>query len=228
MDRRDFLKLSAGAGLLALIQAVGFSCAERGAPDIQLPQLPYPPDALEPYISQRTVSVHHGRHHRGYVEKTVQLATGNRFAEMRLLEIVNASAGSAREIDLFHTAAQAWNHQFYWNSMTPGGGPPDGAMRDRIGQSFGSYERFADGFVETGVGLFGSGWLWLVQEAEGFGILATANAETPMIHGKRPLLCVDLWEHAYYLDYLERRGDYLQAVLDHLMNWSFAEENMRR
>ena len=225
MRRREFLKWSAGAGMLALFQAAGIGCTDRGAPPIDLPDLPYPADSLEPYISERTLAIHHGRHHRGYVEKTLRLAAAdNRFAVARLEEIVKSSSGS-----LFNAAAQAWNHQFYWKSMAPGGGgPPSGPLLAKIRSRFDSYDRFVEAAVAAAADLFGSGWLWLVDAPDGPKLITTSNAGTPITAGIRPLLVVDLWEHAYYLDYQDRRGDYVRTVFTHLINWDWAEENWSR
>ncbi len=226
MNRRAFLKLAAGAGAAAFVQAVGIGCSDRDAPRVVLPDLPYPSDGLEPYISKRTVSFHHDRHQRGYVEKTLLLAGGSRYADMALSDIVLGSAADPDGGALFNVAAQAWNHQFYWKSMTPGGGgAPAGAVGERIQARFGGYEAFADAFVKAGVDHFASGWLWLVQDGNAVGILTTADAGTVITGPLRPLIAVDLWEHAYYLDYQDRRGDYLRAVVSHLVNWNFAEEN---
>ncbi|MGD8367586.1 MAG: superoxide dismutase [Desulfobacterales bacterium] len=227
MDRRAFLKLAAGAGALAFVQAAGIGCSRREQPRVVLPDLPYPADGLEPYISKRTVSFHHGRHQRGYVEKTLLLASGSRYGEMTLSDIVVNSAADPDARALFNVSAQAWNHQFYWKSMKPGGGgPPAGSVGDRIQSRFGDYARFADAFVKAGTDHFASGWLWLVQDRDTVGILTTADADTVITGPLRPLLAVDLWEHAYYLDYQDRREDYLRAVVSHLVNWDFAEENM--
>jgi Fe-Mn family superoxide dismutase len=218
--------MAAGAGALAFFQAAGIGCKDRGAPRIVLSDLPYPADGLEPYISKRTLSFHHGKHERRYVEKTLLLAGGSRYADMVLADIVVGSAADANRKSLFNVAAQAWNHQFYWKSMMQnGGGPPAGAMAERIRARFGGYEQFAEAFVTAGVDHFASGWLWLVQDRDSLGILTTADAETAITGPLRPLLVVDLWEHAYYLDYQDRRRDYLRAVVSHLVNWNFAEEN---
>ena len=174
MNRRDFLKLSAGAGIAALFQTVGIGCQDRGASEIRLADLPYPADHLEPHISKKTVSLHHGRHQRGYVQKPIQLASQSRYADMTLAQIVTASAEDPSAADLFNAAAQAWNHQFYWKSLAPGGGgPPQGSLLTQIETRFGAYERFVDACVTASVRLFGSGWLWLVQGQE--GIVQRAN-----------------------------------------------------
>ena len=227
MNRRRFLRLAAGAGALAFFQAAGIGCRDRGASRIVLPDLPYPSDGLSPYISERTISFHHGKHERGYVEKTRLLAGDSRYADMALADIVGNSAADPNGGALFNVAAQAWNHQFYWKSMMPGGGgPPAGVVGERIRTRFGGWERFADAFVKAGVDHFASGWLWLVQDRDSLGIVTTADAETVLTGPLKPLLTVDLWEHAYYLDYQHRREDYLRAVVSHLANWKFAEENM--
>jgi Fe-Mn family superoxide dismutase len=226
VNRRDFLKLSAGAGIAALFQTVGIGCEKSPSSGIRLADLPYPADHLQPYISEKTVSLHFGRHQRGYVEKARRLAAQSPYADMTLAQVVTASAEDPSASDLFNAAAQVWNHQFYWESLAAeGGGSPQGELLAQIETRFGSYERFIDACVSASVGLFGSGWLWVVQGPDGLDILTTPNAHTPLTGELRPLLTVDLWEHAYYIDYHDRRDDYVRAVFGHLVNWKFAAEN---
>jgi Fe-Mn family superoxide dismutase len=200
---------------------------------ITLPELPYAKNALEPVISARTLEFHHGKHHAAYVANTNKLIEGTDLAGADLVAIVKRASADASKAGLFNNAAQVWNHTFFWHCMKPGGGgKPTGELAQRIGEAFGSYEKFAEQFKAAAVGRFGSGWGWLVSEAgslqsgpHGLKILSTPNAETPMTKGQVALLTVDVWEHAYYLDYQNRRPDFVQAFLDHLVNWDFVAEN---
>jgi Fe-Mn family superoxide dismutase len=196
---------------------------------ITLPPLPFPYEALEPYISRATLTVHHTKHHKAYVEKTQALAKEVGLDEQPLESIIQLTA--TRELDraLFNNAAQAWNHAFYWSSLQPnGGGAPDGAIAARIEADFGGYNSFAAQFSAAATGQFGSGWAWLVVDAGKLRIITTANADTPIAHGQIPLLAIDVWEHAYYLDYQNRRADYADALIKHLINWDFANRNLSR
>ncbi len=229
MKRREFLKLSANMGVLALFHAVGIGCSgkakEGGA--IELPGLPYAENALEPHISGRMISFHYGKHHLGYVNKLRELIAGTPFQGMGLEKIVRKTWGNADQTAIFNNAAQVFNHSFYWNSMKPGGGgKPAGKIADAINVSFGSYEKFAEEFANKAASRFGSGWAWLVADSGKLRIMDTANADTPAAQGIKPLLTIDVWEHAYYLDYQNRRGDYIRAFLEKLVNWDFAEKNM--
>ena len=196
---------------------------------LTLPQLSYPSNALEPFISRATVELHHGKHHRAYVEKTKDLAKEVRLADQPLESIILQTAGKDAHRALFNNAAQAWNHAFYWRSLLPqSGGKPVGEIADRIGADFGSFEAFANQFAAAAAGQFGSGWAWLISDGERLRITATANADTPIVHGQVPLLTLDVWEHAYYLDYQNRRMDYVTALITHLLNWDFANRNLSR
>jgi len=194
-----------------------------------LPQLPYPHDALMPYISQATLEVHHGKHHRAYIENAKELAKKVHLADEPLERIIRETAGKDSHRALFNNAAQAWNHTFYWRSLKPkGGGVPRGDIGRRIETDLGGYAGFAAQFAAACAGQFGSGWAWLVVDGQTLKVTKTANADTPLAHGQTPLLTVDVWEHAYYLDYQNRRADYAAAVLGHLINWEFAEANLSR
>jgi Fe-Mn family superoxide dismutase len=200
---------------------------------IELPNLPYPYDALEPYISGATLTTHHGKHHRAYVDKTNELVRGTNLAGATLEAIVKAAAqrvatdGPTRA--LFNNAAQAWNHAFYWSSLRPQGGPgPQGALAARIRAQFGDLESFAAAFKAAATGHFGSGWAWLAIDGTSLKIVTTSNADTPIVHGQTPLLVIDVWEHAYYLDHQERRAAYVAGAVDHLLNWEFASRNFER
>lgn len=173
-----------------------------------LPKLPYSPEALEPHISKKTIEYHYGKHHMTYVQKLNDLITGTPFADADLEEIIMKAEGG-----IFNNAAQVWNHTFYWEGFSGnGGGAPEGALLDAINRDFGSFESFQEAFTQAAATLFGSGWAWLVQNPDGkLEIVQTGNAENPMQTGKKPLLTCDVWEHAYYLDYQNRRPEYLAA-----------------
>jgi len=189
---------------------------------IELPPLPYADDALDPHISARTISFHYGKHHATYVANLNGLIEGTPDADKSLEQII-ADAGPG---GLFNNAAQVWNHTFYWNSMSPsGGGDPSGDLAAAIDKSFGSASAFKEELVTKGKGNFGSGWTWLVKDGDGLAVINTDDADTPIKHGKVPLLTVDVWEHAYYLDYQNARPAYLETFVDKLLNWEFAASN---
>jgi Fe-Mn family superoxide dismutase len=194
-----------------------------------LPKLPYDENALEPVISARTISFHYGKHHQTYVNTLNKLVEGKDYAEMELDEVVKRTAKLTDKASqaIFNNAGQAWNHNFYWESMKgKGGGEPKGKLKSAIESAFGSFKDFREQFAKAATGHFGSGWAWLVEEKGKLAIVATANADTPLAHGKKPLLTIDLWEHAYYLDYQNKRPDYVNAWIDKLANWDFAEANL--
>ncbi|HEX6996785.1 MAG TPA: superoxide dismutase [Gammaproteobacteria bacterium] len=193
---------------------------------IALEPLPYAPEALEPHITAATVRLHHGAHQAGYVERANGMIKGTDLAERSLEEIIRA-AHERGERKLFENAAQAWNHAFYWKSLTPkGGGKPSGAVAELIDRDLGGYEKFAAALRDAAVSHFGSGWAWLVVENSKLKITSTANADLPLVHGQQPLLAIDVWEHAYYLDYQNRRAAYVDAVLNSLLNWQHANERL--
>ncbi len=194
---------------------------------IELPDLPYAKEALAPYVSAQTLEFHHDKHHAAYVTNTNKFIAGTELADKSLEEIVRAAAAAPDKKALFNNAGQVWNHNFLWKSMTPnGGGKPSGEIAERIEQDFKGYDAFAEAFSAAAVGQFGSGWAWLVLDGESLKIVGTANADTPLVHGKVPLLTCDVWEHAYYLDYQNRRPDYVKTFLAHLVNWDFANANL--
>lgn len=195
-----------------------------------LPALPYEQNELEPYLSARMMGFHYGKHHQTYVNKLNELVSGNELAELKLEEIIVKTAGDVNQKAVFNNAAQAWNHTFYWNSLSPAGGKKmSGALGRKIESSFGSYENFIKEFSQAGMDQFGSGWVWLVKEDGILKIVKTPNAENPISQGRGiALLTLDVWEHAYYLDYQSRRNDYLTTVLDKLINWNFAAENLEK
>jgi len=203
--------------------------ASGGSPTFTLPALPYAQDALEPYISARTMSFHYGKHHQAYVDGLNKLIAGTPWADGRPLEqVIVESAGQADKAAVFNNAAQAWNHAFFWKCMKPGGGgQPAGRLSDLMVKSFGSIDEFKNAFVTAAVAQFGSGWVWLVQDGGTLKIVKTSNADTPIAHQQTALLTCDVWEHAYYLDYQNRRKDFVQAFLDHLANWEFAAAQLK-
>jgi len=179
---------------------------------------------LAPYISAQTMDFHYYKHHQTYVDNLNKLIVGTPWADGRALEkVIMESAEQADQVAVFNNAAQAWNHAFFWQSMKPGGGSqPSGPLTDLMEKSFGGFEKFKEKFLATALAQFGSGWVWLIQDGDELKITKTANADTPMVHGQTALLTCDVWEHAYYLDYQNRRKDFVQAFLDHLADWKFA------
>jgi superoxide dismutase, Fe-Mn family len=193
-----------------------------------LPDLPYAKDALAPHISSETLDFHHGKHHNAYVNNLNGLVDGTDLASKSLEDVIRATAGVADKVGVFNNAAQIWNHTFYWQSMRPnGGGAPSGQLAEMIDRDFGSLDGFKDAFAKAGATQFGSGWAWLVLKDGKLEVRKTLNAETPLTEaGVTPLLTMDVWEHAYYLDFQNRRPDYISTFLDHLINWEFAAENL--
>lgn len=187
---------------------------------IKLMELPYNIDALEPYISRQTVGFHYLKHHKGYVEKLNKLISGTEFETMTLEEIITNAHKKNEHLDIYHNAAQVWNHNFYWQSLNPDGGEPNKKLLEKIEETFGSYNDFKDIFKQKAMEQFGSGWAWLAEDGNG-NLLCynTSNADNPLIFGHTPLLTIDVWEHAYYLDCQNLRADYVGKVLDNLLNW---------
>jgi Fe-Mn family superoxide dismutase len=193
-----------------------------------LPPLPYPDNALDPVISAHTLSFHYGKHHKTYVDNLNKLIAGTELADLSLEEIINSTAGKADKIGVFNNAAQVWNHTFYWNSLSPkGGGEPPSSLKQKIEASFGSVEACKKELATAATTQFGSGWAWLAQDGDKLQVIKTGNADLPLTKGIKPLLTIDVWEHAYYLDYQNRRPDYVNALLDKLINWGFAADNDR-
>ena len=194
---------------------------------ITLPDLPFDKNALEPHISAKTLEFHHGKHHAAYVTNLNKLIDGTDLAGKHLEEIIKAVAGDASKAGVFNNAAQVWNHTFYWHCLSPnGGGEPSGELGDKIKSAFGSYADFANEFKTAAATQFGSGWAWLIEDGGNLKIMKTANADTPLAHGKKALLTIDVWEHAYYLDYQNRRPDYISTFMEKLVNWEFVSKCM--
>ena len=193
----------------------------------QLPALPYDLDALEPHISRSTLEFHHGKHHAAYVTNLNNLVAGTDLEGKSLEDTVTAVAGDAAKAGIFNNAAQVWNHSFYWQCIKPaGGGAPMGELAAKIDADFGSFDAFKEQFKTAGATQFGSGWAWLVLDGGTLKITKTANADLPLAHGQKALLTMDVWEHAYYLDYQNRRPDYMSTFLDKLVNWDFVAANL--
>jgi Fe-Mn family superoxide dismutase len=199
---------------------------ESASPHV-LPSLPYADNALDPVISANTIGFHYGKHHKGYVDNLNKLIAGTEFADLRLENIITETAGKADKTAIFNNAAQTWNHTFYWRSLRPkGGSEPPPVLKQRIEASFGTLDACKKELATAAMTQFGSGWAWLVLDGDKLKVVKTGNADVPMTTGMKPLLTVDVWEHAYYLDYQNRRADYVNAVLDKLINWDFAAENL--
>ncbi|MDO8890509.1 MAG: superoxide dismutase [Sulfurimicrobium sp.] len=230
IDRRGFLVAAAALGATSLSGGILAANAAGGASLIELPKLPWEQSALDPVISGNTVGFHYAKHHKGYVDALNKLIAGTPLEGRSLVEIVRESAGKADKAAIFNNAAQTWNHTFYWNSLSPkGGGKPGAELVSRIDDSFGSFDDFRRAFLTASTGQFGSGWVWLVLDkgSKKLSLIKTGNADTPISGDMHvPLAVLDVWEHAYYLDYQNRRLDYATAILDKLMNWRYVEDNL--
>jgi Fe-Mn family superoxide dismutase len=195
----------------------------------KLPPLPWDQAALDPVVSARTIEFHYGKHHSTYVTKLNELVAGTRFADLPLEQVIKETAKGEENRKIFNNAAQAWNHTFFWNCLKPkGGGKPSGKLASRIDSDLGGYDAFREKFSTAAVDCFGSGWAWLVDRDGKLDVVATSNAGTPLTTGATPLLTIDVWEHAYYLDYQNRRPDFTHAVIDKLLNWDFAAQCLER
>ena len=225
LNRRELLLASAaGAAVLTL---GGLPATARGAAPVVLPPLPWAEGALAPVISANTISFHYGKHHQGYVTNLNKLTGGTPFADQSVEQIVRATAGKVDQAAIFNNAAQVWNHTFYWQSLRPnGGGEPPAALKAKMEASFGSVAACREELTKAATSQFGSGWAWLVADGDALKVVKTGNADTPLTGAMRPLVTIDVWEHAYYLDYQNRRADYVAAVLDKLINWEFALQNL--
>ncbi|HYC35402.1 MAG TPA: superoxide dismutase [Usitatibacter sp.] len=193
----------------------------------QLPPLPWAENALDPVISSRTIGLHYGKHHKTYVTKLNEFVAGTPYADKPLEQVIRESAGKDQKI--FNNAAQTWNHTFFWNCLKPGGGgKPRGSLASRIDAELGGYDKFKQDFANAAVNTFGSGWAWLAEKDGKLQIMSTSNADLPMTKGANALLTIDVWEHAYYVDYENRRPDFVNAVIDKLLNWDFAEQQLKK
>ncbi len=193
----------------------------------ELSPLPYPKDGLEPHMSTRTLEFHHDKHHKAYVDTLNKLVKDTPFESQSLEAVIKATAKDESKTLIFNNAGQAWNHDFFWNCMRPrGGGQPAGDLAKRIDHAFGSVDKFKEAFKQAATSQFGSGWAWLVQEGGTLKVTKTANAMNPLAQGQTALLACDVWEHAYYLDFQNRRPDFVQTFLDHLVNWEFVAKTL--
>ena len=227
MTRRQVLKtLGSTAVAAAIAQLPGMGRA-ADAPTPVFPTLPYSENALAPVISANTISFHYGKHHRAYFDNFVKFTAQTEFAGMPLEKVIAATAGKADRAAIFNNAAQFWNHTFYWNSLLPnGGGEPPAALKQKIESSFSSVQACKKELMDAAATQFASGWAWLVLDGDKLKVVKTSNADNPMTQGMKPLLNIDVWEHAYYLDYQNRRADYVTALVDKLINWPFAAQNL--
>ncbi len=190
------------------------------------PALPYADNALAPHISTETIGFHYGKHHATYIKKYNDMVAGTPFDDQNIEDVIVATANNPEKAGLFNNGAQAWNHSFYWNSLSPnGGGKPSGEIAGKIDTDFGNYDAFKEELANAAATQFGSGWAWLVLDKGQLKVVKTANAQTPLTSGMIPILTIDVWEHAYYLDFQNRRPDYVAAVIDDLLNWDFASQN---
>jgi Fe-Mn family superoxide dismutase len=224
-ERRDLL-----AGTVALAAVAGpLRMAAAAAAPITLPPLPYADNALDPVISTKTIGFHFGKHHKTYVDNLNKAIAGTPLAELSLEKIITSTAGQADKTGVFNNAAQVWNHNFYWQSLRPnGGGTPPAALAAQIDKDFGSLAALKKELLTAATSQFGSGWVWLVADGGKLTVAKTGNADLPLARGQKALLTIDVWEHAYYLDYQNLRADYVNAVLDKLVNWQFAADNLAR
>lgn len=236
-NRRNFLKITgmagtvlAGSFLIDKISLFGGTPAQAAGtaiPAYEIPGLSYSENALEPYISAKTISFHYGKHTQAYFDAVNKLLAEKPMPKLSLKELVAEASKNAADVSLFNNAAQAWNHVFYWQCLTPAKEEQAPTkVVESITASFGNFESFKKEFLTAGVSQFGSGWVWLVKDGDKLKVLNTPNAMTPITSSQIPLLVLDVWEHAYYLDYQNRRADYLEAVFDNLINWNFVAENL--
>jgi len=239
LTKREFNKFLLGGALLATSGLMEESMAQTATASnpttnkkeetmpFTLPNLPYAENALEPYMSAKTFSFHHGKHHKAYVDNLNKLITGTDMEKATLEEIIKASAKDSTKQGIFNNSAQVWNHTFFWNCMKPnGGGKPSGDLAKKIDSDLGGLDKFKEDFKTAATTQFGSGWAWLVSDGGKLKIIKTANADLPLAHGQKALLTCDVWEHAYYLDYQNRRPDFVTTFLDKLANWDFAAKNL--
>ncbi|MDO8977222.1 superoxide dismutase [Reyranella sp.] len=223
LPRRNLIAM--GTAALAAVTAAP-RLATAAHPFTQ-PPLPFAESALAPVISAQTVQFHYGKHHAAYYANLNRMTENTPYAAMSLEEIVVKSAADPRDKGLFNQAGQCWNHDFYWKVLTPGGSrQPTGKLRTAIERDFGGFDKFSQAFAARANAVFGSGWAWLVEDGGKLALMETSNADTPLAHGKRPLATIDVWEHAYYLDYQNRRADHVDALLKTLVNWDFVRDQM--
>jgi Fe-Mn family superoxide dismutase len=228
MGRRQLLKSMGAVGAASLVATFAAPWVARARAPYELPKLPWPDDALQPTISATTIGFHYGKHHKAYVDNLNKLlADAPDLADLSIEELITTASGNPNQVAIFNNAAQMWNHTFYWNSMRPnGGGKPAAALLQRIEADFGGWDAFVGEFSNAAQTQFASGWAWLIVDGGKLKVIKTSNADTPVMRGKSPLLTIDVWEHAYYLDYQNRRPDYIKAWIETLANWDFAQEQL--
>jgi superoxide dismutase, Fe-Mn family len=229
LTRRDMLSVTGQAALLAAVPGtMRVASAADASGAFTLPPLPYAENALDPVISANTLSYHYDKHHKAYVDNLNKAIAGTEFAGQSLDKIILATYGKAERTAIYNNAAQDWNHSFYWKSLKPGGGgDPPAVLKQKLEASFGSLDAAKKELAQAATTQFGSGWAWLVLDGDKLAVVKTGNADSPLVQGKKPLLTIDVWEHAYYLDYQNKRPDYITGVLDKLINWDFAAENLK-
>lgn len=228
LRRNNLTVIHCISGTLFLMLFVAHCDMVEDRPHIEQLPLPYAENALEPYISEETMTLHFHQHYAGYVSSANRLLKRSDLKPMDEVEIIMETADDEKNVDIFNNVAQAWNHAFFWKCLNPkGGGKPEGAFAKFIDEAFGGFEGFKKEFLSAAKGQFGSGWVWLVQDGGELRVMATADAEPPFLFGVTPIFVVDLWEHAYYLDYQNRRVEYVEAVLTHLADWQFAASQLR-
>lgn len=231
ITRRQFIKGALATSAVLAASSADFSStikAQLADEIFKLPDLPYPDNALEPYISAKTISFHYGKHHKAYLDNINKLVKGTDLAQSTLEEITKKTAGKQDLVSIFNNASQAWNHSFYWKSMKPGGGgAPTDELAKKITKTFVSFDKFKEEFANAALTQFGSGWAWLAVDKGSLKVVKTSNADSPLTSSQIPLITIDVWEHAYYLDYQNRRKDYISDFLEHLVNWDFAAETFK-
>ena len=226
LNRRRFVQVAGAATLAGM--APTLPGIARAATPFEHPPLPYAETALAPTISERTVQLHYGVHHAGYLRNLNRLVEGTDFADMSLEDVVRATAGRTEQSPIFNNAGQAWNHNIYWEQMIPGGpSTPGGDLARMIDRDFGGLTSFREALLKLATSVFGSGWAWLVLEGDKLTLMGTQNADNPLAHGKTALLGIDVWEHAYYLDYENRRGAHVTAVLERLVDWDVVASRLK-
>ncbi len=226
MNRRSFLKQAAGAYAAgSWLFSTGGVCFAQEKGVVKEP-LPFGDGDLDPIISAKTFSFHYGKHYNAYVDKANELLASSPFAGKPAEEIIQSTVDKPDQAGIFNNVSQAWNHAFFWKCLKPKSGKPTGAVAKMIDETFGGFDKFRDEFVKNSLAQFGSGWIWLVAEGGKLKIEKTSNADSPLAHGKKPLFTVDVWEHAYYLDYQNRRADFVKAVLEGVSNWEFVNSRL--
>jgi superoxide dismutase, Fe-Mn family len=231
IPRRELLLASIGMAALVstVARAADAPASVPAAPTgpFTLPPLPYAYDALDPVISSTTLGFHHDKHHKTYVDNLNRAVAGTPLADLSLEKIITTTYGGAEKSGVYNNAAQHWNHSFYWKSLrAQGGGQPPAALRQKIDSAFGNLDGLRKELLAAAATQFGSGWVWLVLDGDKLAVTKTGNADSPLTRGQKPLLTMDVWEHAYYLDYQNRRADYAAAVVDKALNWGFAVDNL--